>query len=215
MRTQTRIVGGTFGGRRLVTPAGTHTRPTSEKVRAALASSLTAAGALTGARVLDLYAGSGALGLELVSRGAAAAVFVERDAQALAALRANVATFSAAGGQPGAPHPPDASGGPDPSDGGGPAELIVAAIDAQAFARTQAARLGPFDVVVADPPYAVATEAVAGVLTALHAAGALDRHADVVVERGLRGTAWAWPSPFQGEKLRRYGDTALCYGRAP
>ncbi len=76
----TRIVGGLWGGRRLVTPAGDTTRPTSEKVRAALASSLTAAGGLEGARVLDLYAGSGALGLELVSRGASSAVFVERTA---------------------------------------------------------------------------------------------------------------------------------------
>ncbi len=96
-----------------------------------------------------------------------------------------------------------------------PAELVVAAVDVHVFARTQAARLGPFDVVVADPPYAIATHDVAGVLVALHAAGAIGRHADVVVERGLRGTAWAWPAPFAGEKLRRYGDTALCYGRAP
>src|SRR6478752_2288314 len=92
----TRIVGGRWGGRRLQTPAGETTRPTSEKVRAALASSLTAAGGLEGARVLDLYAGSGALGLELVSRGASSAVFVEQDRAALVALRANLAALGSA-----------------------------------------------------------------------------------------------------------------------
>ena len=86
----TRVVGGSWGGRRLVTPPGETTRPTSEKVRAALASSLYSTGGLVGARVLDLYAGSGALGLELVSRGASSAVFVERDRAALKALRANI-----------------------------------------------------------------------------------------------------------------------------
>src|SRR6476469_2172008 len=99
-----RIVGGLWGGRRLLTPDGDTTRPTSEKVRAAMASSLTAAGGLDGARVRDLYAGSGALGLELVSRGASSAVFVESDRAALAALRANVTTLQSAasriGGRP-------------------------------------------------------------------------------------------------------------------
>ncbi|HEY4991434.1 MAG TPA: RsmD family RNA methyltransferase, partial [Nakamurella sp.] len=99
----TRIVGGRWRGRRLATPAGGTTRPTSEKVRAALANSLTATGGLVGAAVLDLYAGSGALGLELVSRGAASAVFVERDRAALLALRANVAALGRP--PPGSPTP--------------------------------------------------------------------------------------------------------------
>jgi 16S rRNA (guanine966-N2)-methyltransferase len=203
--THTRIAGGRYGGRRLVTPSGTHTRPTSEKVRAALASSLIAGGALTGARVLDLYAGSGALGLELISRGASAAVFVERDRAALVALRANLAALTNAGGP---------AGGAGGLDGEEP-ELVVSALDVHAFVRTQAARLGPFDIVVADPPYATTPADIAGVLGDLHAAGALARHADVVVERGVRGAPWAWPVPFAGQKLRRYGDTVLCYGRAP
>ena len=144
----TRIVGGTWGGRRLVTPAGETTRPTAEKVRAALASSLYATGGLDGARVLDLYAGSGALGLELVSRGASSAVFVEQDRAALTALRANIAALSAA-------QPPDA------------AALTVIPGDVAAFA-ARSAGAGPFDVVVADPPYDLTTEALAGVLTGLH-----------------------------------------------
>jgi 16S rRNA (guanine966-N2)-methyltransferase len=206
VRAQTRIAGGRYGGRRLATPNGSHTRPTSEKVRAALASSLTAADALTGARVLDLYAGSGALGLELISRGASAAVFVERDATALAALRVNVAALA------GTPPSPAADSLDRDVD---PPELVVCAVDVHVFVRNQAARLGPFDIVIADPPYATAADDLTGVLAGLYAAAALTRRADLVVERGARGAQWTWPEPFVGEKLRRYGDTVLCYGRAP
>lgn len=85
-----RIVGGTAGGRRLVTPPGRATRPTPDRVREALFSAL---GDLAGRRVLDGYAGSGALGLEALSRGAAHALLVERDRAALTALRANAAAL--------------------------------------------------------------------------------------------------------------------------
>ena len=83
-----RVIAGELGGRRLRTPRGDRTRPTAARVREALFSML---GTLEGARVLDLFAGSGALGIEALSRGAAAATFVERAPPALAALRANVA----------------------------------------------------------------------------------------------------------------------------
>src|ERR1700710_770077 len=89
----TRITAGRYRGRRLQTPPGSTTRPTSERVREALANALVAGGGLEGARVLDLYAGSGALGLELISRGADSLVLVENDRIALVALRANVATL--------------------------------------------------------------------------------------------------------------------------
>ena len=82
-----RVIAGAFGGRTLRAPAGDATRPTSDRVREALFSML---GALDGARVLDLYAGTGALGIEALSRGAAAAVFVERDPRAVKVLRANL-----------------------------------------------------------------------------------------------------------------------------
>ncbi len=193
----TRIVGGRWGGRRLITPAGAVTRPTAEKVRAALASSLTAAGGLVGARVLDLYAGSGALGLELVSRGAAAAVFVERDRAALAALRANLAAL--ADGQ-----------GAQPDVG---PELLVVPGDVAAFAGRAPA--GSFDVVVADPPYDLAESAVFDVLADLHRAGLLIGQADLVVERSARTGEPNWPAPLEGVRARRYGDSLLCYGRAP
>jgi len=85
-----RIVAGEFGGRRLHAPRGTRTRPTADRVREALFSML---GDVSGARVLDLYAGSGALGIEAMSRGAESAVFVERDPPAVAAIMRNLAAL--------------------------------------------------------------------------------------------------------------------------
>jgi len=187
----TRIVGGTWGGRRLVTPTGETTRPTAEKVRAALASSLYATGGLDGARVLDLYAGSGALGLELVSRGASSAVFVEHDRAALAALRANIGALDKPG-----------------------AELTVIPGDVAAFASRNGG-VGTFDVIVADPPYDLTTAALADVLTGLHVAGLMAPHADLVIERGRKSGPPDWPAPLEGVRSKKYGDTLLCYGRAP
>jgi len=88
-----RVISGEFGGRRLVTPEGETTRPTTDKVRQAVFNSLDSMGVLDGAVVADLYAGSGALGIEAISRGAARCVFVERDRSALQALRENIATL--------------------------------------------------------------------------------------------------------------------------
>lgn len=88
-----RVIAGEFGGRTLVSPEGSATRPTTEKVRQAVFNSLHSAGLLDGARVADLFAGSGALGIEALSRGAASAVFVERDRAALTALRRNLSTL--------------------------------------------------------------------------------------------------------------------------
>ena len=85
-----RVVAGEFGGRKLVAPAGTATRPTTDKVREAVFNSLAAQGIIDGAVVVDLFAGSGALGIEALSRGAARCIFVERDRAALRALRDNV-----------------------------------------------------------------------------------------------------------------------------
>jgi 16S rRNA (guanine966-N2)-methyltransferase len=183
----TRIVGGTLGGRRLVTPPGAGTRPTAEKVRAALANSLQATGGLDGARVLDLYAGSGALGLELLSRGASTAVFVEKDRAALTALRSNAALVTQG--------------------------VAVVAADVLSYLGT--AGIGPYDVVLADPPYDLAQDDLLAVLGRLTRAGALAAHADVIVERGVKAGEPAWPDPLTGVRVRRYGDTLLCYGRAP
>jgi len=116
-----RVVAGAFKGRRLQAPRGTRTRPTADRVREALFSLL---GDVSGARVLDLYAGSGALGIEALSRGAASATFVERDGRALAALRRNL----------------DAVG----------VEVEVRRQDALRFLTSSA---GAFDLVFVDPPY--------------------------------------------------------------
>src|SRR5690606_15536461 len=89
-RLMTRIIAGTYGGRRIHAPKGARTRPTSDRTREALFSSLTARGVVGGARVLDLYAGSGALGIEAVSRGATEAVLVDQDRSAVAAMRRSI-----------------------------------------------------------------------------------------------------------------------------
>jgi 16S rRNA (guanine966-N2)-methyltransferase len=91
-----RVVSGEFGGRKLVVPDGLATRPTTDKVRQAVFNSLDSAGLIDGAAVADLFAGSGALGIEALSRGAATCVFVERDRAALQALRANIAALGLA-----------------------------------------------------------------------------------------------------------------------
>ena len=88
-----RVIAGEFGGRKLVAPAGTTTRPTTDKVRQAVFNALGSMGIIDGAVVADLYAGSGALGIEALSRGAARCLFVERDRSALQALRANIAAL--------------------------------------------------------------------------------------------------------------------------
>jgi len=116
-----RVVAGAFKGRRLQTPRGSRTRPTADRVREALFSVL---GDVSGARVLDLYAGSGALGIEALSRGAASATFVERDARALASLRRNL----------------DAVGS-------------EAEVRRQDVLRYLASVAGTFDLVFIDPPY--------------------------------------------------------------
>jgi len=88
-----RVIAGEFGGRKLIAPEGLSTRPTTDKVRQAVFNSLGSMGVLDGATVADLYAGSGALGIEALSRGAESCIFVERDRAALTALRANLKTL--------------------------------------------------------------------------------------------------------------------------
>ena len=183
----TRIVGGRWSGRTLTVPAGSHTRPTAEKVRAALGNSLTSGGALAGSTVLDLFAGSGALGLELLSRGAGALVLVENDRAALTALRANVAALGAA-------------------------EAVVVPSPAAAYP----AQTGPrFDIVVADPPYDLPNDDLTAILAGLVAHDRLAPGADVVLERSRRTADLAWPVPLAAAKSKRYGDTVLLFAQLP
>ncbi|MGW4365160.1 16S rRNA (guanine(966)-N(2))-methyltransferase RsmD [Nocardia takedensis] len=177
----TRIVAGAAGGRRLrVPPAGT--RPTSDRVREALFSALEARWDLDGLRVLDLYAGSGALGLEALSRGASAAVLVEADRKAAAVVRGNIADL----GLPGA-------------------DLRVGQV-ATVLAQGTTAE---FDVVFADPPYDLDTASVEADLVALVRHGWLSEDAMVIVERSARSPEISWPAGFTAAKPRRYGETRL------
>ena len=183
----TRIIAGVAGGRRLSVPrAGV--RPTGDRAREGLFNSLGSLIDLDGARVLDLYAGSGALGLEALSRGAAEAVLVESGRDVLPVLRANVAAV----GLPGA----RVLAGSVPTVVAAPAPV-------------------PFDLVLADPPYAVPTAEVHEVLGSLVAGSWFAPDAVVVVERSSRELGWEWPTPFVGLRDRRYGEAVLRYGRCP
>jgi 16S rRNA (guanine966-N2)-methyltransferase len=182
----TRLISGVAGGRRLKVPrAGV--RPTGDRAREGLFNSLGSLLDLEGARVLDLYAGSGALGLEALSRGAVEAVFVESGAGVLPVLRGNIAAV----GLPGAVVLP----GSVPTVVGG-------------------AATGAFDLVFADPPYAAPMEEVLGVLRSLAGGGWLAPDAVVVVERSSREQPWEWPTPLVGLRDRRYGEALLRYGRS-
>lgn len=181
----TRLIAGLAGGRRLkVPPAGV--RPTGDKARGALFNSLGSLLELDGAAVLDLYAGSGALGLEALSRGARSALFVESGNGVLPVLRANLATVGLPGGRVQAGSVPAVVAGPAP---------------------------GPFDLVLADPPYATPVAEVLAVLGSLVGGGWLAPGAVVVVERGRREEPWEWPTPLVGLRDRRYGEAVLRYGR--
>lgn len=180
----TRIVAGRAGGRRLAVPQK-GTRPTSDRVREALFSAVESAVDLDGARVLDLYAGSGALGLEALSRGAAEAVFVESSAGALAVLRKNVA----------------AVGLPGVVRAGKVATVLAAGSDT------------PFDLVLADPPYAV--EDLTAELGLLVSEGWVAEYSVVIVERSRRAPDIVWPAPLEPMRVKHYGETSLHWARLP
>jgi 16S rRNA (guanine966-N2)-methyltransferase len=183
----TRIVSGVARGRRLkVPPSGV--RPTGDRAREGLFNSLGTLVDLEGAAVLDLYAGSGALGLEALSRGAATVVLVESGPRVLPILKANLAALGLPGGRVVAGSVPTVVAGPPPAR---------------------------FDVVLADPPYDTPVTEVLGVLDSLARGGWLAPEAVVVVERSAREDPWEWPTPFAGLRDRRYGEAVLRYGRFP
>jgi len=172
-----RIVAGSLGGRRFAAPPGSATRPTSDRVREALFSVL---GDLDGARVLDLFAGSGALGMEALSRGAAHATFVERAKPALTVLNANLAALDL-----------------------GADVAAVAARDALAFLRSASAAGDAYDLIFLDPPYREA----ARLGRELDLVGVLASGGRVVAESDRRSPLHLPQLPPTFE--RRYGDTLI------
>lgn len=178
-----RVVAGAARGRRLAAPPGAVTRPTPDRVREAVFNSLNSLGVLSGCRVLDLYAGTGAMGIEALSRGAAHAVFVERHPEALAALRANLAATGLAD------------------------RAAVVAADVDDYLQTPDRLLaagrsdplvpGDFDLAVVDPPYDF--DGWADLLPRLPAAV-------VVIESNREIDA---PEPLRVHKRRRYGSTVV------
>lgn len=188
----TRIIAGAAGGRRLEVPAGTTTRPTSDRAREALFSTLDAlVGTVAGRRFLDLYAGSGAVGLEALSRGASHVHLVENERRAQAVVVANVAAMEASG-----------LGGATTS--ALPVERVVSVANPGAG----------YDIAFLDPPYALPAKAVREVLADLLAHGWLAPGGVVVVERVSRDPAWVWPEGLAPDRTRRYGEATLWYGRA-
>lgn len=186
-----RIIAGAAKGRRLETPRGGRTRPTTERTREALFSALVnwfgtaseeAAEHLTGVAVLDLFAGSGAVGLEAASRGAHPVVLVEADRPTAALIEGNARQLGL--------------------------RAQVQAVRAQTYADS-APRA--FDLVFMDPPYDVGTAEVERLLASL-ADGAVAARGLVVVERSRRERAPEWPEPFTDTWERRYGETVLYYG---
>ncbi|MDP9386272.1 MAG: 16S rRNA (guanine(966)-N(2))-methyltransferase RsmD [Actinomycetota bacterium] len=172
-----RVIAGRYGGRRLQAPPGRETRPTSDRVREALFSVL--GEQVAGARVLDLFAGSGALGLEALSRGAADVTFVDASPAAIRALRANLAAL------------------------GAEAEIVRG--DALAALRNARADARQYDLVFLDPPYRLAERLAPGLSEAV--GGVLAPGGSVVTESDRRAPLAMEPLPLRDE--RRYGDTLI------
>ena len=179
----TRIIAGTYGGRRLLAPPGDGTRPTTDRVREALFSSLQSEfGSLDGLRVLDLFAGSGAIGLEAASRGAAHVDLVENDRRAAQTITANIKEL----------------------------RCDIARVKIQPVERfVLTPPAAPYDLIFLDPPYAYAHEALEELLVAVSTW--LSEDGLIVVERSRRDD-FVWPKPLEALRDKKYGETILWYG---
>src|SRR5271169_5950079 len=199
-----RVIAGEAGGRRLAVPDGRNTRPTSDRAREGLfATIVSLTGSLDGARVLDLYAGSGAVGLEALSRGAEHVLLVESGPQAARVIRDNIEAIGLAG-----------------------AEVLADRVE-RVLARGP--EHGRYDVVFADPPYALAGDEVSAMLALLLRGGdppkppreGISDHgwlapgALVIVERATRSGPVSWPASLEPDRARRYGEATFWYARAP
>ena len=184
----TRIIGGSAGGRRLSTPRGATTRPTSDRVREAMFSAIESwCGSLHGLRFLDLYAGSGAVGLEAWSRGAGIVTLVESDRRTAALVSDNARAI------------------------GFLRAHVVAGAVGTTLRRPPSA---PYDVAFLDPPYPLGEDALAADLAALDRHGWLVPGALVVVERSARSPEPTWPDGLGDSRSKRYGETTLWYAES-
>lgn len=186
-----RVIAGEAGGRRLAVPDGRETRPTSDRAREGLFATVASiVGPLAGTRVLDLYAGSGAVGLEALSRGASHVLLVESGARATAVIRQNIEAL----GLPGA-------------------TLITDRVE-RVLAHSPPGD-ERYDVAFADPPYAMAGAEISRVLSLLADEGWLAPDALVIVERATRSGPVRWPDGFVPDRARKYGEATFWYGLAP
>ncbi len=182
-----RIIAGSAKGRRIGAPEGKSTRPTSDRAREALFSALNSQlKSWAGRSFLDLYAGSGAVGLEAASRGAARVVLVESDAKALSCIRSNMDVLAIPN-----------------------VELFSATVDRYVQEKRQG-----FDVIFADPPFELPTPTLLKVLADLVTCGALSAGTVVVLERSTRDQPWIWPDGITSLRERHYGESTLWYGQA-
>ncbi len=182
-----RVIAGVWKGRTIAAPRGRDTRPTGDRVREAVFSSVyTLLGDLEGLRVADLYAGSGALGFEALSRGAAACVFVEADKGAASVVARNAEGL-----------------------GVGPQRVRIVTGEVGRFA-LRGPDDGPVSLLLADPPYRIDAAEFSQVLEALAARGFLESGALVVYEHAA-GHEACWPAGFEERGARRYGDTAVSF----
>lgn len=179
----TRIIAGAARGRRLAVADGP-TRPTSDRAREGLFSSLESmVGTLAGKRVLDLYAGSGALGLEALSRGADFVMMIEHDRKAFAVCKENIATV-------------------------GLQEAHVQRMSVETYLASPGES---FDVVIADPPYAETNSKIEQMLALV--VDRLVPEGVVVIERSSRMEPFTWPAGVVADRERKYGEAVLYYAR--
>lgn len=185
----TRIVAGTAGGRRIAVPRAFAGRPTSERAREALFATLTSRlGSWDGRRFADLYAGTGAVGLEALSRGAAHALLVESDRAAARAITANARDIGLDG-----------------------AVVVSRPVERVTAAPPEG---GPYDVLFLDPPYPLPARDVCDVVAALLRGGWCAVDGVVVLERASRDAPFSWPDGIDPGTSRRYGDATFWYGHA-
>ena len=184
----TRIIAGAAGGTRLASVPGTGTRPTTDRVKESLFSRLDAWGMIDDARVLDLFAGSGALGCECASRGAREVVLVEKHPRAVSVCRANAETVNRALGSQ---------------------RVRCERGSVHGYA---SAHEGPWDLVLADPPYPLGEAELSEVLSLL--SGKLGPGGVVVIERSSRSPEPAWPQGLRRLESSRHGETMLWFGEA-